>query len=137
MFKRCCALVLLITGLLLTPTAATALGRPERTALSMVNRSRRAHDVHPVRTRSRITRYAERHTRSMARRRTLFHSAMSLPGFHALGEIVGYGSSVAQVHRAFMRSAPHRQIILGSWRWAGIGVVKRGGRYYVTEVFAR
>ena len=55
----------------------------------------------------------------------------------SVGENVGYGSSVAQVHDAFMASPPHKAHILGSYDRIGTGVYKSGSRYWVTEIFIR
>ncbi len=132
-------LVVLLASLpaLLAPTTASALDKPERRALELVNRTRVRHGLRPVDPRSRLVRYAERHARVMARKRLLFHSTLSLDGYRALGEIVGDGPSVRSVHRAFLRSKDHRRIMLGRWKWIGIGVASRNGTRYVTEVFAR
>jgi uncharacterized protein YkwD len=123
--------------LLSAPTAASAIDAPERKALELVNGTRAGHDLRRVVVRSRLMRYAERHTRAMARRSALFHSTLSIDGYSALGECVGYGRRVRSVFRAFMGSSTHRRIILGRWKYVGIGVVSRGGRKYVTLDFAR
>ena len=56
--------------------------------------------------------------------------------WRTIAENVGYGSSVDQVHSMFMGSGGHRSNILsGSYRQVGIGVVQSGGRVWVTIVF--
>jgi uncharacterized protein YkwD len=137
MIRRLALIVLVLVPFLLVPSAASAIDAPERTALELVNAARTRHDLREVSARSRLMRYAERHARAMARNQRLFHSSLSLDGYAALGECVGEAGSVLEVHRAFMRSSTHRDIILGRWRWVGIGVASHNGIRYVTEVFAR
>ena len=56
--------------------------------------------------------------------------------WHSLGENVGYGTSVSQLHSAFMASPLHKANILGSdYRFVGVGVAKAGGYMWVTVVF--
>ena len=74
----------------------------------------------------------------MAGQRTLFHSTSyaTMCCWAAVAENVGTGYTVRGVHRALMRSAPHRANILNRrMRQVGVGVVFSGGRLWVTEVF--
>jgi uncharacterized protein YkwD len=49
---------------------------------------------------------------------------------------VGYGSSVASVEDAYMRSEGHRDNILQSkWKYVGVGFAKAGSRVYTVQVF--
>jgi uncharacterized protein YkwD len=137
MTRRLLVLCLVALPVLLAPAAASAMRRPEHRAYRMVNSARLRHDRRAVSPRTRLMRYAERHARAMARHRRLYHSALRVSGFSSLGECVGSGGSVRQVQRAFMRSSAHRSIILGRYRWVGIGVAHRNGIRYVTEVFAK
>lgn len=54
-----------------------------------------------------------------------------------LGENVGYGYSMEQVHNAFMNSSGHRANILDrSFNRVGVGVTRDGGgRYWVVQEF--
>jgi uncharacterized protein YkwD len=55
----------------------------------------------------------------------------------ALAENVGVGDSLEKIHSALMASASHRRNILSSsHQRVGIGVVSRGGRLWVTQLFA-
>ena len=137
MTRRLLVLMLVVAPVLLAPVAASAMDAPERKAFDLVNATRQHHDLKLVSTRSRLMRYAEHHARVMARKRRLFHSPLSLDGYSALGEIVGEGDSVLSIHKAFLRSSEHRRIILGRWKWIGVGVASRNGTRYVTAVFAR
>jgi uncharacterized protein YkwD len=55
----------------------------------------------------------------------------------AIGENVGYGSSLARVHDAFLASSTHRANILGRYDRVGVGVAKKGSTYWVTHIFLR
>jgi uncharacterized protein YkwD len=127
---------LALVPLLVTPTVASA-GAPEHKAIQLVNATRQQHGLRTLTTRSRLMRYAERHSHAMARKQTLFHSTLSISGYSALGECVGEGPTIWSVHQAFLASSVHRRIILGVWRWIGVGVVIRNGTRYITEEFAR
>ncbi len=57
-------------------------------------------------------------------------------GWRSIGENVGYGGSVDQVHSMFMASGTHRATILsGSYSEVGIGVVVSGGVVWITMDF--
>jgi len=119
--------------LLLSPTPANARSVRHR-LLDNVNTVRVNHSVHRVRLVARLTRIAERHSSSMARRRTLSHS--SRRPCRTWGEIVGQGGTIGGVWRAFMNSPTHRRIILTArWRRVGIGSAHAGGRWWVTMIF--
>ena len=101
----------------------------------MVNGSRAAHGVRPLKLSEKISRRAHRHSMRMARSRTLSHSCVSCH-YRRAAENVGMGRSVKRVHQMLMSSSSHRSNILGgSFGRVGIGVVKRGGRVWVTQIF--
>lgn len=57
-------------------------------------------------------------------------------GWQAIGEVVGYDISVDAIHRAFTASPAHRAKILSStYTEMGVGVERRGERFWVTEVY--
>ena len=57
-------------------------------------------------------------------------------GWTSWAENVGYGGSVEQVHTLFMGSSGHRANILKpAYSQVGIGVVRSGGRVWVTIDF--
>ena len=118
---------------------ASALGRAERTALHAVNGARVAHGLDPLRATQRLSRYAERHARRMARAGEVFHSDLSFPkppGWRCAGENVGMGRSIRSVHRRFMRSPSHRGNILdGRFERIGLGIVRARGVIWETQVF--
>jgi hypothetical protein len=69
----------------------------------------------------------------------LAHSVLSdgvPPGWHSIGENVGYAESVTTVHSSFLNSAEHRANMLNrGWRVMGIGVVRARGVVWVAEVY--
>jgi uncharacterized protein YkwD len=77
----------------------------------------------------------------MANAGTIFHHAclsclVSGSDWNVIGENVGVGGTVRSVHRAFMSSSGHRRnILLPGYTRVGVGVVKSGGRVWVTEIF--
>ena len=77
----------------------------------------------------------------MANSGTLFHNPRlrtAVSNWRWVGENVGYGPTVLAVHRAFMASPGHRANILDrDYTQVGVGVVRRGSRVWVAEVFRR
>ncbi len=62
--------------------------------------------------------------------------ARYFPTTSSAGENVGYASSVVELHAALMASAPHRANILsGTFRSVGLGVVQANGQVWVTQTF--
>ena len=101
----------------------------------MVNGSRAAHGVRPVKLSEKLSRRAHKHSMRMAASRTLYHSCVSCR-YRRAAENVGMGRSVERVHNMLMASSGHRANILnGTYGRIGVGVVKRGGRVWVTEIF--
>jgi uncharacterized protein YkwD len=113
----------------------------EQKLLSMVNTSRSSKGVGALSLSERLSRMARRHSRRMAAERRIFHhSCLScrFPGgsWKLLGENVGMASTLRRVHRMMLNSPSHRSILLhGGFDRVGIGVVKKGGTYWVTEIF--
>ncbi|MGH2678423.1 MAG: CAP domain-containing protein [Actinomycetota bacterium] len=124
-----------------TPFEATAAPTAkEQALLDMVNRARHARGLAPLALRDDLVRMAHRHSAKMARRGVLYHHgclACRFPSgsWQALAENVGTAGSLRRIHRMMMGSAAHRVNILGGFDAVGLGVVKRGGRYWVTEIF--
>ncbi|MFB3738104.1 MAG: CAP domain-containing protein [Candidatus Velamenicoccus archaeovorus] len=139
--------VLLLAGVLLSGTGPDRAGAGEITRrermLSLTNEVREQHRRADLRLNMRLSRYAKRHSLQMARAGHLFHSDTSvltraLQPFHWSigGENVGVGSSVESLQDAFMASPTHRENILRpSFDHTAIGMVRVGGRLWVTVVF--
>jgi uncharacterized protein YkwD len=121
---------------------AAAATDSERALLRRINRSRRNHGLSALRLSAKLTRSAHSHSAQMARRGYTYHSCLrcvmdrSGATWRWAGENVGAGGSVRGIHRSMMRSSAHRANILkASARRMGAGVVRRSGRYWVTEIF--
>src|SRR5947208_3096543 len=82
---------------------------------------------------------ARQHSQEMASSGRLYHNpnlATQVQNWQAVGENVGTGPSVENVHVAFMNSPHHRANILNTrYTQVGIGVVWSGNALWVTEVF--
>ena len=138
------ALVAVLCGTLATSLAPPALaGRAsEQSALGDVNRDRSSHSVRPVDMQARISQLARRHSSRMAAQRRLFHDCLECIrrhyGWQVAGENVGYAGSVEEANTLFMHSREHRDNILCTcFTYVGIGVVRSGGRTWITEIFFR
>jgi uncharacterized protein YkwD len=136
----CCA----ILAFACSPALATGvhLSTVERQVLKLVNKQRAAHHLSPLRAQSSLVRSARRHTRNMAAAPFFSHvspngrtpgqraiaAGYRTRGFHSwsIGEAIAWGTggyaSPAQIVRDWMKSPPHRAILLGRFRDAGIGV---------------
>lgn len=85
---------------------------------------------------------ARRHAQRMASEDRLYHNpslGSEVQGWQAVGENVGVGASVDDIHRAFMASSTHRHAILSpEFTQVGMGVVfGADGRLWVAQVFRR
>ncbi len=82
---------------------------------------------------------ARNHAEKMAREQRLHHNDQlgnQVQNWEAVGENVGKGGTVDDIHRAFMESSSHRSEILSTrFTQVGVGVVERDGVMWVVEVF--
>ena len=116
--------------------AAQAATTAERSVHVMINEARAASGVGSLNLSDRLSRIAHRHSKAMANSGGLFHSCLCGIGGHRLGENVGFGADRESVQQQLMASPPHRANILGSkFRRVGVGVVRQGGRTWVTQIF--
>jgi len=95
--------------------------------------------VGPLAGASDLVVVAREHAARMADEGRLYHNARlgdEVTGWQALGENVGRGRAVDQIHTAFMESPSHRANILDArFTQIGLGVVVRDGEMWVVEVF--
>jgi len=134
---RVCVLtiVLMLSVGTLAPTAR-ATTSAEQAVHALINEARANAGVRRLRLSERLSRIAHRHSRAMAINRYLFHSCLTCIGGTILGENVGYGADFRSVQTQFMESPPHRANILAKrFRRVGVGVVRRGGLAWVTQIF--
>jgi uncharacterized protein YkwD len=140
------------SGLVRAVTTAScrgAQGRPGvtpsdtlRTAtLCLVNRARGLSGLKALRANSRLALAAQRHAADMARRNYFDHVSPRGRNPMARARAVGWRGSIGEVLlagpptltspaatvEAWLRSPPHRAVLLGSARVAGTGLAIRGG----------
>ncbi|MEP6761166.1 MAG: CAP domain-containing protein [Sporichthyaceae bacterium] len=107
--------------------------------LSAVNSARAGAGRRPLSLRSDLSAVAYRWSQHMAATGTLAHNpslTRQVSNWRWVGENVGYGPDWSAVETAFMNSPGHRSNILDSdYSQIGIGVVIRGNRVWITQVF--
>jgi uncharacterized protein YkwD len=136
-------LITLFAFLLAGPAPALAFDHSasEATMLRLVNHARTSRGLHAVRIVSSLDKAALLHSRDMVGHDYFSHSSRGgatlaararsagYPSGSALGEVIAYGSSFrgtpASIFKSWMRSSPHRQVILAArWRDVGIGCAR-------------
>src|SRR4051812_23297452 len=149
----CCLLVAAVLGLA-GPSVAPASAESNTSALTTadmenifvlaVNWERGRSGLPPLAVSDGLRTQARGSSTMQAGNQLLTHDRLLLtgvnwavPGAQAAGENVGTGWSMLQVHTAFMNSPAHRAIILGAYRYVGIGITMTpNGQLWVTERFA-
>jgi uncharacterized protein YkwD len=106
-----------------------------------INHARRSSRDRRLKMRARLVDLARRHSARMANSGGIYHNA-NLAGdlrnlqWRIAGENVGVGSTIENLHRAFMDSPPHRANVLRDpFRYIGVGVVHEDDRLWITIVF--
>ena len=133
----------LTIGVLLVATAsvftACSPRDPHVQSAYMLNTERMSRNITPLKWDDELARKATAWAQQMAATGQLAHSQLTAnvsPGWRTLGENVGAGASVAEVHNGFMNSPEHRRAILSrGYSAMGIGVAEVGGTYWVVQVF--
>ena len=123
-----------------------------RTMLCLIDHARASAGLAPFHAERHLARAAARHAADMGRRRYFAHvspggasplSRVRAAGWHGgVGEVIAWGcgsrSSPRATLRAWLHSPPHRSIVLGGGRAAGVGVTRVGGcggrAYWVVDV---
>jgi len=142
MIRRAAALV---TAILLVATvlAAPVLAAPgdEAGFVSLINSERSSRGLNALNVYWDLVDDARVHSDVMANADKIFHSSnlsSVTTGWAALGENVGVGATVGDLHTAFMNSSGHRANILGDWDSVGVGVTPTDKGYmFVTVVFMK
>jgi uncharacterized protein YkwD len=135
------SLVLLSSGIWTDQARAAGAKKPQKEMLSLTNDARSDHRESDLALDAKLSRYATKHSRAMAHKGTLFHTADLASKLKGLdwsmgGENVGVGSSIESVQAAFMASKDHRRNILQkAYDHAAIGVVESDGAIWVTVIF--
>lgn len=134
-------LVVALTAAMLAtaPDAAAQVAADAETALvDLVDGSRGAVGAPALRVCSELRAVARRWSTHIADEGQLSHSpyATQVRGWHSLGETVGVDSTAHGVHARFMDSPAHRAHVLSPrYTEVGIGVERRDGRLWVTQIF--
>jgi uncharacterized protein YkwD len=134
-------IVLLAQGVPADRASASTDHRRRAHMLSLTNDDRAQHDKDALRLNAVLSRYASRHSRQMATKGYLLHTADLNSKLKGLdwsigGENVGVGSTLDGLESAFMRSTSHRRNILRTgFDHAAVGVIRSNGSFWVTVIF--
>ena len=135
------ALVAAVLGM--APAHADTVG-DEWGFVDLLNQARVQAGLAPLGVVAQVRDVARGWSGQMATSSTLAHNPNLVPQVQAaapdwqrIGENVGMGPDVANIHAAFMNSSGHRANILGDYDYVGIGVVQSGDTTWVTEDFLK
>lgn len=141
------ALVVLLSTLAMTSSATPAHAEDrwiEWQMLSYLNGARGGAGLPPLTMSRDIQAGAQAWSDQMAAANSLGHNpnawgqiGAAAPQWTAMGENVGTGWNVAEIHNALMASPSHRNQILGNYNYVGIGATVRDGRVFLTQDFVR
>lgn len=119
--------------------AAVEPGNAEAQFIDLINNERTSRGLNPLSVDPDLTAGARMQATAIRDAGRLFHNpdlGSVTSGWSWIGENVGYGYDVANLHQAFMNSSGHRSNILkSSATHIGLGVVVDGGTVWVAEVF--
>lgn len=112
----------------------------ERTLMQLVGKARERRGLRSLSWRRTIGHVARRHSARMRDERAVYHGRLErmLADFdwELAADAVGCSPKVHKVFKGFMRSDPHRRLILkGAWNRMGVGIRTHKGRLYVTMLF--
>ena len=124
------------------PALASADGAKERQFTDLVHRERAAAGVPAYAEKVDLADVARGQAERMAREQRLYHNPRlgdEVQNWDAVGENVGRGPSVEEIHRAFMDSPTHRSEILSTdFTEVGVGVaIAADGEIWVAQVFRK
>ena len=113
----------------------------EERFVDKINAARERHGLDPVRIDPELSKVSQLHSNEMYADRDLRHTPEKtlrkrVRRWQILGENVGAGRSPDSLHRSFMESKAHRDIILlPDFRFVGTGVTHGSQRMWVTVLF--
>jgi len=126
-------------GLLVGMAGACTKDQQPLESLFYVNKARAAAHLPDLAWNDQLAAKAQAWAERMASSDQLAHSNLVDGvgrGWSQLGENVGCGGGVHDVHDGFMNSPTHRAAILGrEFSSVGIGVAERGGKVWIAQVF--
>jgi uncharacterized protein YkwD len=120
--------------------ASSCVSNEQTTVFNQINNSRTSRGIGATGANQWLSDFAQDWAEYMAANCTLGHSrtyASSNPyRWRSLAENVGRGTSLANVHNAFMNSASHKANILNpKFNYSGTGVATGCGYYWVVHEF--
>ena len=113
----------------------------ERDFARKINKSRDRAGRGRLKLDPELSKAARSHTYGMAKKDLLYHTpgdrlTRKVTNWSTLGENIGVGNWVGELHDAFMNSPEHKDNILyGQFTHVGVGVVTRNERMWVTVIF--
>lgn len=120
-------------------TPALSSGDAEAGFVSRVAAERRAHGRATLAVVEELAAVARRHSAAMAADNRVYHNpalAEQVQNWQMVGENVGAGNSVDDLHTALMASQRHRDVLLNpGFTELGVGVVVTNGKLWVSQVF--
>ena len=140
--------VIVTAGLILLHAVASAFAAEvgdnagaEREFVALIAHERSSRGIGALTDDPELIEVARRHAARMAADKDLHHNPNlqnEVGDWEVLGENVGRGASVGEVHQAFMASSSHRgQILEPRYLEVGVGVVWADGELWVAEVFRK
>ena len=135
-------LLAIVAVLGLGRTARAQAGDAEQGFAQRIDQERAAHGLPALAPAADLQDVARRHAQRMAERGQPYHNPQltsEVSGWSMVGENVGVGYQVDDIHAAFMASSQHRDAILSpDFTQVGVGVhVSGDGRLWVVQVFRR
>jgi uncharacterized protein YkwD len=119
--------------------ASAGVRSDEADFVNRINALRASQGVAKLRINAKLTSKARNWAGRMAAQDRIWHSKLSdgVPAnWQKLGENVGMGGSVADLHEAFVKSPRHYDNLVDPvFRDIGLGVVTVNGKTFVSEVF--
>jgi uncharacterized protein YkwD len=117
-----------------SPSSDTAYG------VALVNNFRASNGVGPLAEAGDADAKAQQQANQMAAAGNIYHSDLTSgiqPGWSAVGENVGVGSTIDSVAAALQASAPHcANLLSGNYNQVGVGIaIGSDGRVYVAQEF--
>ena len=110
----------------------------EKCFMKKINRRRQRNGKGSLNIDRQLGYVARRHARTMARSGSMFHDAdigSKVTRWRTIAQNTGKGGNCRKMFKMFWRSSAHRANMMGPYRFIGVGVEKRGGNYYVQQVF--
>ena len=105
-----------------------------------VNQTRQRHGLSALQWDKQLGYVARRHANQMANNRAVYHDGNvgnEVTHWRSLAQNTGRGRTCKHTFRSFMASPPHRENILGPYRYIGVGIEYRGPYVYVQQLYEK